>query len=331
MKDITVHDIHENQPIVALYEPPTDLTPGEVGLLYDNKFEDREITATIIDLAMRGFMAIRKVSRRHLFGDYTVYEFELLREDAGVLELKGHEQAVLNGLFGVVGSVQMDKMQAEVTNARAREKIASYYKGTEHVSMIGNRVCIDELRPYFFQYVSQAYTATHAQLQRAGYFTRGSSLIGWLALLVGAALIGGAILQTAYSQTVVVIAWLIGIICLIIGSGLLAGASSFARRATLGDKAKRYLDGFILYLKTAEVDRLAHIQAPKTVEQRAEGIKLYKTYLPYAIALGLESEWSDKFQAGYTQSSTWLMGGTDAAATDLQTSVAAALQQAKAQ
>lgn len=331
MNDITVHDIHEDQPVIPLYKPPTDLTPGEVGLLYDNKFEDREITATIVDLAMRGFMAIRKVSRRHLFGSYTVYEFELLREDAGVLDLKRHEQAVLNGLFGVVGSVQMDMIHAQVTDAKAREKIASYYNGAEQVSMIGNKVCIDELRPYFYQYVSQAYTTIHAQLRHAGYFTRGSSLTSWLTLAIGTALIAGAILQTAYSQIVVVMAWLVGIIFIVMGAGLLAGASSFARRATLGDNAKRYLDGFILYLKTAEVDRLDQIQTPDTVEQKAEGIKLYKTYLPYAIALGLENEWSQKFQSAYIESPAWITGETDTTAVDLQSSVAAALQQAKSQ
>jgi hypothetical protein len=329
MNDISVHDIHKNQPVVALYKPPTDLTPGEVGLLYDNKFEDREITATIIDLAMRGFLAIRKVQREHLFGSYSVYEFELLREDASVLELKRHEQAVLNGLFGVVGSVRMDKIHAGMTNHAARERAARYYQGVESVSMVGNRVCVDELRPYFYQHVSQAYTATHAQLQHAGYFVQGGPLIGWLIVLIGAALIGGAVLQTGYAEVVVVVAWLIGILCLLLGGGLVASAEAFARRAVLGDKAKRYLDGFILYLKTAEIDRLEHIQAPQTVEQKVEGIKLYDTYLPYAIALGLENEWSGKFQAAYTQPSSWLTDGAGVAAEDLQISVAAALRHAR--
>lgn len=331
MNDITVHDIHEDQPIVALYKPPTDLTPGEVGLLYDNKFEDREITATIIDLAMRGFIAIRKVSRRHLLGSYTVYEFELLREDAGVLDLKRHEQAVLNGLFGVVGSVQMDKIHSGITNPKTREKIAGYYKGNEQVSMIGNKVCIDELRPYFYQYVNQAYTAAHAQLRHAGYLTRGSTLASWLALVIGVALIVGVILQTTYSGIVVVMAWLIGIVFVIMGGGLLASASSFVGRAKLGNKAKRYLEGFILYLNTVEVGRLNLIQSPKTVEQKVEGIKLYRTYLPYAIALGLENEWSGKFQSAYTESSTWIVGESDTTVIDLQASVAAALQQARSQ
>lgn len=326
MSDISVHDMQPGRSIVPVYTPPTDLTPGEVGLLYDHRFGDREITATIIDLAMRGFIAVRKISRKHVFGSYGVYEFELLREDEGVLGLKRHEQAVLNGLFGVVGSARMDKIQAEMTNHAAKERIARYYEGIESVSMVGNRVCIDELRPYFFQYVSEAYAATHTQLERDGYFVSGGPLKGWTVTLLGAALIAGAILQTGYSQVAVVAAWLVGVICVLVGLSLVAGAGAFMRRAVLGSKAKRYLEGFILYLKTAEVDRLGHTQAPETVEQRLDGIKLYKTYLPYAIALGLENEWSGKFQAAYTQSSTWLTGEDDTSATDLQVSVAASLQ-----
>jgi len=326
VSDISVHDMQPGRSIVPLYTPPTNLTPGEVGLLYDHRFGDREITATIIDLAMRGFIAVRKISRKHVFGSYSVYEFELLREDEGVLGLRRHEQAVLNGLFGVVGSARMDKIRAEMTNPVAKEKIARYYEGAESVSMVGNRVCIDELRPYFFQYVSEAYTAAHAQLERDGYLVSSGPLKGWVLTLLGAALIAGAILQTGYPQTAVVTAWLMGIICVLLGLSLVAGAGAFMRRATLGDKAKRYLEGFILYLKTAETDRLAHIQAPETVEQRLEGIKLYKTYLPYAIALGLENEWSGKFQAAYTQSSAWLTDEDDASATDLQVSVAASLR-----
>lgn len=331
MKDISVHDMHEDQSIVALYGPPTDLTPGEVGLLYDNKFEDREITATIIDLAMRGFMAIRKVSRKHAFGEYVVYEFELLREDASLFELKRHEQAVLNGLFGVVGSLTVDRIQAGVTNPTAREKIARYYAGTEPVSMIGNRICVDELRPYFFQYVDQAYAAAHAALQHSGYFTHSRSLTGWGLLFVGACAIIGARLGQGGLEVITVALWLIGIVCLLIGSLFLMAATAFTRRALLGDKAKRYLDGFILYLKTAEVDRLQAIQAPRTVEQKEEGIKIYKTYLPYAIALGLENDWTKKFQAAYTESPIWITGEDTTTVVDLEQSVSAALRQSSAQ
>ena len=50
------------------------------------------------------------------------------------------------------------------------------------------------------------------------------------------------------------------------------------------------IDGFELYLKTAEIDRMKTIGTPpvKTPE-------LYEAYLPYAMALGVEYLWSDQF------------------------------------
>ena len=50
------------------------------------------------------------------------------------------------------------------------------------------------------------------------------------------------------------------------------------------------IDGFELYLKTAEIDRMKTIGTPpvKTPE-------LYEAYLPYAMALGVECLWSDQF------------------------------------
>lgn len=318
--------IREKQAIVAQYAPPTDLTPAEVGLLYDYKFEDREVTATLIDLAMRGFIAIHKVDRKHLFGAYTVYEFELLREDSTVLDLKKHEQAVLNGLFGVVNSVNATRIQATVTDPEARKNIERYYADTGHVSMIGNRVSIDRLKPYFYQYISQAYTETHIELERNGYFKDSLSWTGGIVMLLGACLALSA--QTGIFNAWVPpsLLWLCASIVLLVGSVLFALRRFARERAPIGRKAKRYLEGFIVYLQTVEVGRFEVMQTPDTVEQTTRGIELYKTYLPYAIALGLENDWTKKFGGAYTESPAWIVGNALVSVGDLQQSVIVALR-----
>ncbi len=57
-----------------------------------------------------------------------------------------------------------------------------------------------------------------------------------------------------------------------------------------GRRAKDELEGFALYLKTAEIDRLQVIGTPpiKTPE-------LFEKYLPFAMALGLEEQWTQQF------------------------------------
>ena len=40
------------------YEPPEKLTPGECGALLDNEVAMRGITATMVDLSVRGYLEI---------------------------------------------------------------------------------------------------------------------------------------------------------------------------------------------------------------------------------------------------------------------------------
>jgi len=57
-----------------------------------------------------------------------------------------------------------------------------------------------------------------------------------------------------------------------------------------GLKLKNEIEGFKLFLKTTEEDRLKVIGTPPTKTP-----ELYEKYLPYAIALGVEKQWSKKF------------------------------------
>ncbi|WP_419858500.1 DUF2207 domain-containing protein [Candidatus Palauibacter irciniicola] len=73
------------------YEPPGDLTPAEVGVIVDNRADLRDITATLIDLAVRGHLTIEEREEK----DYT---FER-RDNAGD-RLAPHESALLRAVFG---------------------------------------------------------------------------------------------------------------------------------------------------------------------------------------------------------------------------------------
>ena len=52
--------------VVPQYEPPRHLSPGEIGLLEDNISNGRELTATIIDLAVRGYLKIEQTKKPRL-------------------------------------------------------------------------------------------------------------------------------------------------------------------------------------------------------------------------------------------------------------------------
>lgn len=60
------------QTVVAQYEPPEGLTPAHIGLLEDDVMAGQEITATVIDWAIRGYLKIIYIPKKGLFssGDY---------------------------------------------------------------------------------------------------------------------------------------------------------------------------------------------------------------------------------------------------------------------
>ena len=73
------------------YEPPGGLTPAEVGVIVDNRADLRDITATLIDLAVRGHLTIEERGEND-------YVFE--RRDVADDDLAPHEGALLRAVFG---------------------------------------------------------------------------------------------------------------------------------------------------------------------------------------------------------------------------------------
>ncbi|MGH7674856.1 MAG: DUF2207 domain-containing protein, partial [Gemmatimonadales bacterium] len=56
------------RPITVQYEPLPGLTPGEAGTLLDNAADLRDVTATLVDLAVRGYLRFEERDDRKLFG-----------------------------------------------------------------------------------------------------------------------------------------------------------------------------------------------------------------------------------------------------------------------
>ncbi len=89
--------LFEKMSVMNIYGPPKDLSPGEVGVLVDEKVHMQDITATIIDLARRGYFSITDVPAKGLFGKP---DYELALADKDESELKPYEEEVMDMLFG---------------------------------------------------------------------------------------------------------------------------------------------------------------------------------------------------------------------------------------
>lgn len=85
--------------IVVQYEPPQKLTPAEIGTVLDERCDMRDISATIIDLAARGYLRIKEIKHEGIIHDSTDYQFVKLLDYANDPNLRAHEKAVLRGIF----------------------------------------------------------------------------------------------------------------------------------------------------------------------------------------------------------------------------------------
>jgi uncharacterized membrane protein YgcG len=96
-------------PIAVQYEPPRGLSPAEAGTLLDNSADLRDITATLVDLAVRGHLRIEEREER----EYTLRRLEP-PAPADAAELAPHERRLFDGIFsGRSGLVELSDLKDE--------------------------------------------------------------------------------------------------------------------------------------------------------------------------------------------------------------------------
>jgi uncharacterized membrane protein len=100
-------------PIATQYEPPEQMTPAELGTLIDGKPDMRDITATIVDLAVRGYVHISETRDEHLFGLFSSneYTFSVKKPRGEWAALKSHERDMLEAMFGSSESVTLSSLK----------------------------------------------------------------------------------------------------------------------------------------------------------------------------------------------------------------------------
>lgn len=82
-----------NRSIKPEYEPPPGILPAEAGALIDQKAEPSDVVATLVDLGVRGYLQVEKVSEDDFL-------FRRLRPLTGDTTLAPLELAVLQKVFG---------------------------------------------------------------------------------------------------------------------------------------------------------------------------------------------------------------------------------------
>ena len=259
--------------IAVQYEPPAGLSPGEAGALVDDQAGIRDITATLVDLAVRGFIVIEEKEVSHLMGLYSnkEYVFHLNKKPTEWSGAKSHELLLLNGIFGapIVG-VRNDVALSELQNR--------FYKNLPGI----RRAILESL-------VQHGYFAYRPDIVRQAYILA-AAVTGALLYLVGQYLAERTGVQPL-SFTVAAIL-----------TGLaIAGFGWFMPTRTAdGVRALHDTLGFENFLSHVEGDHLARMpQSPANFEK----------YLPFAMALGVEKKWVGAFDGMLSQPSWYQTTG----------------------
>ena len=258
------------RPITAQYEPPDKLTPGEVGTLVDNSVDMRDITASIVDLAVRGYLVIEEQQKDHLLGltHSKEYVFHLKKSQAEWNTLQPHEQDLLSGLFSGGNA--------------------------------GDSVSLSELHHRFYTSLPGIRNDIFASLLGHGYYTHRpdtvrSSYIGF-GIVAGVILIWGG---TAIARSMGM-APTSFIVSGILTGAIICGFGWFMPAHTqAGARALEGILGFEDFLNHVEADRFNRMI--KTPE-------MFEKFLPFAMALGVEKNWSNAFKNIYTQPPQWYQG-----------------------
>ncbi len=97
--------------VAPMYEPPKGVSPAECGTLLDDKIHPRDITSTMIDLAVRGYIKIEETAEKGLVFTHKDYIFHLLKPREQWTDLAPHESVMLENIFATGSDTSLSSLK----------------------------------------------------------------------------------------------------------------------------------------------------------------------------------------------------------------------------
>jgi uncharacterized membrane protein len=113
--------------IVAEYEPPAKLRPAQLGVLVDESADPRDLVATVVDLAVRGYLTITEHAKHGLFGHA---DWTLDKKKAGD-DLLPYERKLFDGIFTGGESVLLSSLKGTFAPTLKSAESLLYKDATE--------------------------------------------------------------------------------------------------------------------------------------------------------------------------------------------------------
>lgn len=239
--------------IIAHYEPPEKLSPAMVGFLIDERVDPRDLTASILNLAVKGYLTIEYVEKT------LGHTYRLTKRRAAGPELTQFEQQLFHDLF-----------------------------------LTGSPILLSDLKRSMGKAVSVLRTKLQADAQEQKYFVHKPHTVRTATLVSGAALLFAGIQLIGLTA--------VGIGLILSGAMVMAFAPAMAKRTAQGVRVTEQIKGFKRFLSVTDAERFRFHNAPARRPQQ------FMTFLPYAVALGVEKEWAKQFQDVTLERPDWYRG-----------------------
>ncbi|HEY1801237.1 MAG TPA: DUF2207 domain-containing protein [Terriglobales bacterium] len=97
--------------VAPMYEPPAGMTPAEAGTLLGDQVHPRDITSTLVDLAVRGFVKIEEVDNKGIVFHHKDYIFHSLKPQAQWSDLAPHEMVMMTNVFGSADQTTLSSLR----------------------------------------------------------------------------------------------------------------------------------------------------------------------------------------------------------------------------
>ena len=286
--------------ITVQYEPPEELSPAELGTLVDHRAQTHDLTATLVDLAVRGYIHIeeRAATTKDL-GSETDYVFHLKKAQEEWGALKTHERRYLEGLS------QYADVMATAGAWHARVAGEAYAvvdgEGAGEGPTYGS-VPLSHLMDRFSAQLQSVGDAVYAQLIDRGYYKRNPSIVKNLWTAGGILLI----MLSLFTLPWVMVDPSPGMHPLLVPGAMilsgiifLVGGVIMPARTPAGARAMEGALGFKEFLSRVEEDRFKRmITSPG----------MFERFLPYAMAFRVESRWAKAFEGMSTEAPGWYSG-----------------------
>jgi uncharacterized membrane protein len=225
--------------VVTRYEPPKGFSPASLRYIRQMYYDNKVMTAAIVNLAVKGYLEISKTGKTH----------SLKRLNTRTLKpaMAPGEQELLEAIFAVDNVVTLENTNHEVLGSAQKKHKKSLQ---------------EDYKNHYFK-------------------TNGLLNLPAIAIVLGSLLIS---VNIGNGPTVFVIATIMLSFLTMVFFAIIMKRPTIRGRELLDEML-----GFKDFLEIAEKDELNLRNPPEKTPE------LFEMMLPYALALGVEQQWSERF------------------------------------